>query len=348
MEGRPLVFSIGAHRRKHVTLLFVGGLVATLGLAVVNPAVAGKPSDGGGGSTVLPTPTRIVVTGVTSDFTRGAELPPGGLPSVVVQAGGPLVVAVRFEDADGNEAAFKKDTALDATSNVGRLGPVTGTALKGISTATVTTSVTTVVNRVVLTVGAGSGRNAPEGGPSVMFDVLAELEPDVPASNGVAFEQGIGGDTSCTAATPAEPVCGVVRLPRGAATNVLLSVGACDKVTDPEDPYAPCLEGPKGPDGAVVQSLFSQPTDAYRTDSPAAIILKCDKTLCGTGSIRARTVLWSLGGNAPLVAAEACPGKNTMAAEATPCVDYVQSTRDGSGDTHLFLLTDRDIRTGIG
>ena len=64
--------------------------------------------------------------------------------------------------------------------------------------------------------------------------------------------------------------------------------------------------------------------------------------------IRNRTVLWSLGGNAPLEAAEPCPAKNTMATAGTPCVDYVQSTRDGSGDTHLFLLTDQDIRTGIG
>jgi hypothetical protein len=37
-----------------------------------------------------------------------------------------------------------------------------------------------------------------------------------------------------------------------------------------------------------------------------------------------------------------------MATAGVPCVDYVQSKRDGSGDTHLFLLTDRDLRGGIG
>jgi hypothetical protein len=37
-----------------------------------------------------------------------------------------------------------------------------------------------------------------------------------------------------------------------------------------------------------------------------------------------------------------------MAEVGVPCVDYVQSKRDGSGDTHLYLLTDRDMRTGIG
>jgi hypothetical protein len=37
-----------------------------------------------------------------------------------------------------------------------------------------------------------------------------------------------------------------------------------------------------------------------------------------------------------------------MAAAGVPCVDYVQSKRDGSGDTHLYLLTDQDLRGGIG
>ena len=334
-----------ASRHRHLALLFASCLAVALGLAVVNPAVAGKPS---GGGTVLPTPTSIVVVGVTSDFTRGPAFPGDALPSVVVQAGGTLTVDVRFQDATGAAAAFKKDTALRVTTNVGTLSSTTGKALKGQSTARIVTSVTAVVNRVVLTVSAPSAATVPSPGSSVTFDVLSEIKPNVPAPSGSAFAAGIGGNAGCLTAEPATPVCGIVQLPRGSGTNVLLSVGACDADPDPTALYAPCYEGPNGPGGAVVQSLFTQPTVPYSISSPAAIILKCDKTLCGTGSIQNLTVLFSLNGNDPLAAPEACPGKGVMATPGEPCVDYVQSRRDGSGDTHLFLLTDRDIRTGIG
>ncbi|HEV2796718.1 MAG TPA: hypothetical protein VGV65_03790, partial [Nocardioides sp.] len=334
-----------ASRHRHLALLFATCLAVVLGLAVVNPAVAGKPS---GGGTVLPTPTRIVVTGVTSDFTRSDvfEDLDGALPTVVVQAGGTLTVDVRFEDANGAAAAFKKDTTLRVTTNVGTLSSTTGKALKGQPTARITTSVTSVVNQVALTVAAPSAAPVPAPGSSVTFDVLSEIKPNVPASSGSAFAAGIGGNAGCVSAEPATPVCGIVQLPRGSSNNVLLSVGACD--TDPAAVYAPCYQGPNGPGGAVVQSLFTQPAVPYSTSSPATVILKCDKTLCGTGSIRGLTVLYSLKGNDPLAAPGACPAKGVMAEAGKACIDYVQSKRDGSGDTHLFLLTDRDIRTGIG
>jgi hypothetical protein len=334
--------SIIAPWRRALLLLLVGCLVAALAGAVTNAAVAGKATPS------LPTPTKIVVTQVTSDFTRGADFPGGALPSLVVAAGGQITIKVRFEDALGNAAAFKKDTPLTVTSNTGTVGTTAGTALKGSSTATVVTRVTDPINQVVLSVHAGTGSTAPSPGPTNTFDVLSVVKPNVTASNGGAFEEGIGGGSSCATAEPSAPVCGIVRLPRGSGANVLLSVGACDPDPDPDALYAPCYAGPHGPGGAVVQSLFTQPTDRYRIDSPATLIIKCDKTLCGTGSIQALTVLYSLGGNQPLTAPLACPAKGVMAEAGKPCVDYVQSKRDGSGDTHLFLLTDRDIRTGIG
>jgi hypothetical protein len=339
------VLPTSASRRRHVALLVAGCLAIALGFAAVTPAVAGKPS---GGGTVLPVPSSIVVVAVTSDFTRGTAFPGDALPSVVVQAGGTLTVDVRFQDANGAAAAFKKDTALRIATNVGTLSSTTGKALKGQSTAQITTSVTSVVNRVVLTVSAPAAATVPSPGSSVTFDVLSEIRPNIPATSGSAFEAGIGANADCVSAEPATPVCGIVRLPRGSSTNVLLSVGACDVDPDPVAPYAPCYEGPNGPGGAVVQSLFTQPAVPYSIGSPATIVLKCDKTLCGTGSIQGLTVLFSLNGNDPLGAPEACPAKGVMATPGEPCVDYVQSKRDGSGDTHLFLLTDRDIRTGIG
>jgi hypothetical protein len=337
------VSSLSASRHRLLALLFVGCLAIALGI-VGNPASAGKPS--GGSGTVLPTPTSIEVVRVTSDFTRGEAFPGGALPSVVVQAGGTITVEVRFEDATGAPAAFKKDTALQVTTSAGTLSSTTGTALKGLSTATVVTSIASAVNQVALTVSAGSGATAPSSGSTVAFDVLSEVRPDVATPNGSFFEQGIGGSAGCTTAEPLTPVCGIVRLPRGSGVNVLLSVGACDP--NAASRYAPCYRGPGGPGGAVVQSLFTQPSVAYSTDSPATIILKCDKTLCGTGAIQRLTVLYSLNGNDPLAAPDPCPAKGTMATAGKPCVDYVQSKRDGSGDTYLFLLTDRDIRTGIG
>ena len=207
---------------------------------------------------------------------------------------------------------------------------------------------------MVFTVSAGSGPKAPTPGTSYVpgvkdlrFDVLTDVSTPLDGQNGNAFQAGFGGNDGCADATEAAPVCEIVLLPRGAGSDVLLTVGACD--TDVSSLYAPCFTGATGTvGGAVLQALFAQPSTPYSVDSPATVVVKCDKSLCGGGPIRNLTVTYSLGGNSPLAAADPCPAKNTMATAGVPCVDYVQSKRDGAGDTHLYLLTDRDIRTGIG
>ena len=245
------MLSTSAPRRRHFALLSAGCLAAALALAVINPAVAGNPSGGGGGS-VLPTPFRIVVKSVTSGVALPTGLPAPGpsspVPYVVVKAGGTFQVTVDFVDAEGFPAAFTKDTTLTITSNVGTLTFGTGTALKGKSTATIDTSLTTAVNRVVLTVRAGSGPKAPKegmsyvlGGKDLRFDVLTDVSPLLPGTDGYAFEEGFGGKNDCAEATESAPVCEVVLLPRGAGTDVLLSVGACDIGVLPL--YAPCFSG---------------------------------------------------------------------------------------------------------
>ncbi|RYC05585.1 hypothetical protein [Nocardioides zhouii] len=330
-------------RRKKLALAIAAGLAVALSGAVTSAAPAANTA-----------PVVVVVDSVTSDVVIPSGLPGAALPYVVVKAGGTIRVTVSFLDALGQPAAFTKDTRLTVSSNVGTLSSTTGLARAGEQSAVVATSLTAPVNRVVLTVGAGSGPKAPAAGTSYVpgvkdlrFDVLSDLSPALTATNGSAFAAGFGGQDSCVQATEAAPVCEVVLLPRGAGSQVLLSVGVCD--TDRTSTYAPCFRGAKGVvGGAVAQALFSQPSSPYEVDSPATIIVKCDKTLCGGGSIRGVSVIYSLLGNGSLAAADACPAKNTMAAPATPCVDYVQSKRDGSGDTHLYLLTDRDIRTGIG
>ena len=129
--------------------------------------------------------------------------------------------------------------------------------------------------------------------------------------------------------------------PLRAATSpqVLLSLGAC---TGTADPYAKCNAR-----GVVVQTLANL-TGLYPKDDPATVIMKCDKTLCGTGAIQALFLNYSLLGDASLTKAEACPRKNTIGADQDACVDYVQSKRDGFGDTHLYLLLTRDARVSVG
>lgn len=331
-------------RRRRLALLLAGCLAAAVGGVITDAATAAN---------TLPAPVTISVDRVWSDVNLPDGLPDSGKPYVVVAVGGTIHVGVSFHDASGGDAAFNKDTTLTISSNVGTLSSTTGTALKGSPTATIDTSLTTAVNQVVLTVTAGSGPKAPSPGSSYVpgvndlrFDVLSELRANESSSSGSPFQEGIGGDSDCTNATASAPVCGTLVLPRGSGSNVVLSAGACD--TSPTSLYAPCHVGTNGPGGAIVQALFAQPTTSYTPTSPATIVVRCDKTLCGTGAIQGLTVAYSLTGNGALTPALACPAKNTMAQAGVPCVDYVQSKRDGSGDTYLYLLTDQDIRTGIG
>jgi len=331
-----------ARKTRPLVLSLLLGVVAALGGAFGTFAPAGGAS--------LPTPTSMVITKISSVDPPGG-LPDGAAPNTLVVAGGVLTIHVVFS-AGSAAAAFKSDTPLTISSTGGTLTTTTGLAPAGQTYADVTTSIKAPINRVGLTLtvskGPSKGLSTGTPDPALLFDVLSDLRFE---DSMAGFQQGIGGGSNCTDATRGAPVCGIVMLPNGSSSSqVLLSLGLCD--TDPDSTYAPCHVGPKGPGGAVVQTLFGQASQPYTVDSPATVIIKCDKTLCGTGSIQALTVIYSLGGNSALTAAGPCPAKGTMGTDengvGVPCVDYVQSKRDGSGDTHLFLLTDRDLRGGIG
>ena len=165
------------------------------------------------------------------------------------------------------------------------------------------------------------------------FDVLSQLRLAPSTTN---FRQGIGGSGDCTEATPADPVCGVVILPNGATSEqVLLSLGACDPT------YAGC-----DPRGSVVQTLAGL-AGLYTKSSPATILIRCDKSLCGGQGVSKIHLMYSLLGNSPLAQAPACPKKNTIGSNQPVCVDYVQSHRDNAGDTMLFLLFTEDARVSV-
>ena len=343
------MFDVSTTRRRRLVLTLVGCLAV-----VASSLVAGTAS---GANTA---PVAISINGIVGeDLSELGNLPPGAAPITFARVDQTFLVDVSFHDSTGATAPFNGDVTLEITGTTNNgtaaLSPSRVVVPKGNATFSLPTSIGAAANQVALTVKV-VGKGAPKGvAPGVSYlpdaspvkDLRFDVVSDARITDGDSgFVQGIGGDANCSDATQQAPVCGVVLLPEGAGAKVLLSVGACD--TDPTSLYAPCFVGKKGAGGAVVQTLFAQPATPYTITSPATLVVKCDKSLCGTGAIRGLTVAYSLAGNGALVDAVACPAKGTMATAGVPCVDYVQSTRDGSGDTHLFLLTDRDLRGGIG
>lgn len=318
--------------RRHRVLLM---LLACLGLAV--PLVVMQSA-----SAANTTPVRIQIDQIRSDVTAPDGTPATSTPTVLVQAGGALYVDVSFYDASGLPTSFNTDTTLAISSSAGTPSPSTGVAPKGAQNVTLTTSIPTAANQVSLTVSVAGGRGARTvtpgtSSPAQLFDVVSQLRTD-PASLNTSFTQGIGGgDGMCTDATRQSPVCGIVMLPNGAASSVLLSSGVCDGTA-----YTPCTTK-----GAVIQTLFND-GGLYTSTAPATLLMKCDKSRCGTGAIKNVPVYFSLNGNDALAAVPPCPAKNTLGTGQQMCVDYVQSQRDGAGDTYLYILFTQDARVGMG
>jgi hypothetical protein len=292
----------------------------------------------GPASGASPKPVTIVVDGV-SGVTAPDGTPAAAVPTALVEAGQPFSVQVSFYDSEGQPASFNKDTTLAITANGAgpgnTPGPATGVAPAKETSATLTTSLPLPANQVSITVSAPglNGSNAVAPGTSAVFDVLADIEL-YDAEAGVAFSQGIGGARNCTEATEEKPVCGVLMLPNGAASSqVLLSQGRCDTT------YGGCTS----PRGSVIQALADLES-LYTTTAPATILVKCDKSLCGNGSLKDVRPGYSLLGNAPLQPAPDCPSKGTLGEDQEVCVDYVQSNRDNAGDSLLYLLFTKDAR----
>jgi hypothetical protein len=308
-------------------------LVATAATAFAAVTVLGSAAQ----ATHPPQPASITVGSITSAIQPPEGTPDGAVPYVLVKAGDQFSIHVSFKSRSGAPAAFTRNTTLTIATNTGagnKPVPATGIALAGQTTAVLTTTLALPANQVRVTVSAsGSGVTPGTSSPAQAFDVLSELRVAPSTPN---FRQGIGGSGDCTEATPENPVCGVVILPNGAtSTQVLLSLGACDLV------YAAC-----DPRGAVVQTLAGL-SGLYTNTSPATILMRCDKTLCGSKGVPKTYLMYSLQGNAPLTQAPACPKKSTIGSTQAVCVDYVQSQRDNAGDTMLFLLFTRDARVSV-
>jgi hypothetical protein len=317
-------------RRVAAILALVVSLLAAVGLMVSGPATAASPA-----------PTAVRIDSVTSDVAAPGGTPGGAVPTVLVKTGGTVHVNVSFYDSTGAPASFTKDTAVTVTSagKGGVLTQITKTVKKGATFDTINVSFAEAANQIRLTVKipvkGGVSLVAPAS-DAQLFDVLTQLT-FTPSFPGTFLQQGIGGDSGCQNATPTNPVCGVVILPHGAQSDqVLLSLGACDA------DYALCGSNK----GVVVQTL-AKLTGLYAKSDPAALLIKCDKTLCGVGPIQGQNLNFSLAGNEALAPATPCPAKGTVGADQKACVDYVQSKRDGSGDTLLYLLFTQDMRGSV-
>ncbi len=291
-----------------------------------------------------PKPVRIQIDRVFSSVSAPAGTPDEAVPYALVVAGQSFSIEVSFYDAYGQPASFWSTTPLAISTTAGSSNlpsPATGSAPAGATTATLTTTLAKPANQVRVTVSAPTltGHKAVTPGtssPDQQFDVLSELRFQASAP-GTPFVGGIGGQANCASATSDDPVCGSLRLPKGAqSSQVLLSRGLCDAV------YAAC----GSTRGSVLQFLGNL-DGLYTPTSPATMLVRCDKSLCGKKAIHRTKLNYSLLGNAALVAAPKCPGKGRLGPGQEVCVDYVQSTRDNAGDTLLVLLLTRDARISV-
>lgn len=334
--------SFTAAPRRRLALLLVAALAAALGGFATQTAAAGPPSSTGNG------PTAIVINRVYSNIAAPSGVPTGSVPNVIVKKGDAFFVEVSFVDSKGRSASFDAPVTLTMTAasnaSATTLTSAAVQVAKGQPTALLSGSIAEAANQVRLTVSGGGLTK--ETSPAQWFDVLSTYRSEAAAS-----QQGIGGsDERCASATALAPVCGTLLLPNGASSQVFMSLGPCDSTT-----YTSCGNRLGGSIVQVLADLTAPSTanpnvetDLYTKRSPATLIIKCDTTLCETGAIQGIPVNFSLAGNGALGPAPACPRKGTVGNNQDVCVDYVQSKRDGSSDTILYLLFTRDLRGGIG
>lgn len=260
---------------------------------------------------------------------QGMAVPTGTSSAPFVVKGTPFDVTVSFLDASGNPTVLPSGvTSLQLNDSLGdALGTVTNIPSTAQSVTFQGVSIATAANGVTVSASATTG-NKKSTNPvaSDPFDVLvtfASTPQNTPLSQ-------IGG-TSSTAgclATPSDPVCADLLLPSGSDTSILMSLGVCGGL-------GKCL-------GADSQALVG--LSQYTKSSPATMIVKCDKTLCGGGGINKQKLAVEPSTGGGFAEAPACPAKNTIALDQWACVDYVQSTRDNAGDTFLYLLFTNDVR----
>ena len=320
--------SAHARGRRQLGLLTAAAALGTLVLYPLStgPALAASPAV-----------ASQTVGAVTSDVVPPLGTPAPARPSVLTSVGRSVSVLVAFFDAYGNPASFNQNTdVVLTTSGVGGT-TVVRTVGKGVQSVDLSTAnFATAANKVTVTVSVPGVRGKaiipPVTSPTV-FDVLQFLTPPVTAGSNYVQNVGRTG-LGCPTVTAADPLCATVYLPLGAAGNVVLGTGACD---GPNETYTNCDRT-----SSFVLELLGD-LSPYGQTSPVTVVLTCDKEYCGRGPIQGNVPVFTQGGNAQLEPVTPCPAKGVAKAVGA-CVDYVQSTRDNAGDTHLYVLFTRDAR----
>lgn len=300
-----------------------------------------------------PAPPPEPVTGVATQLALtpgpGLVLPEGSrAPERLYSQQQDLTVTVDLVDDLGAAAAYSTGQALEVSLAVTQSGSA---FLAGVTTVTVPGGGTTATftglrlradNLVRLTASVVSPRKAAAAiapDTSDPFDVvLRSSTVDVPLAQQdtslLVTAEGFG--VPCTA-TPESPTCVDVLLGNGVSSDVFFSTGTCTGSI-----------GCQAAGRTVLQVLADLETGTrYPNDAPATLVVKCDKTLCGGGAIQRTELQASLEPTGSLTTAPACSAKGVVDAGLDHCVDYVQSKRDGSGDTYLYWLVTRDARFSI-
>jgi hypothetical protein len=320
-----------AHRRRYFGLLSAGAALSALALS---PVLTGTAHAAGS----LPAPAFVSVSAATGDVVTSPVVG-DAKPTVVTKVGATVTVTVSLWTSSDKTtaAAFNKDTDFTLTS--GGVS-VTRTFLANKTSDTFTTGAfDTAVNKTTVSVSfpglKGKSAIAAASSPTE-FDVLFFAEGDT-ASTGYTRNVGKDGAT-CGEVDPEHPFCATVLLPKGAG-SIVVGTGACDDTT-----YTDCKVAQKS---FVLELLADLTGDGYTATEPATLILSCDKLYCGNGAIKNNVPHLTSKGNAPLENVPACAAKGVGPAPDSlvdACVDYVQSTRDNAGDTHLYVLFTRDLR----
>ncbi len=325
-----------AHRRRYFGLLSAGAALSALALS---PVLTGTAHAAGS----LPAPAFASVGEATGDVVASPVSLPAK-PTVITQVGATVKVTVSLwtSSAKTTAAAFNKDTDFTLTS-----GGVSVTRTFPANTAVLeftTGAFGTAVNETTVSVSFPGlkGKSAiPAASSPTVFDVLTFVAADT-AAPGQPYTRNVGkGGGTCGEVTAQEPFCATVILPNGAANagNIVVGTGTCGDAT---------FTGCKVSQNSFVLELLADLTGRYSATSPATVILSCDKIYCGNGAIKNNVPSLTSLGNGPLADVPACAAKGVGPEPGNllvdACVDYVQSTRDNAGDTHLYVLFTRDLR----
>lgn len=298
------------------TLILAGSHSATV-------VTSGGLSSGPLYFTVVPAPaSQLTIDSVTDQAGVG-----------ILSVGEPFDVTVTARDPYGNPSAYTGPVTLSAADSSGATVALGGTT-SGSFTGSATFSFTGLTfasygNGITLTAAS----TAPDGTPYLRpaydpLDVSAYLTT-APGSSTQPLS-----NSSCVVSS-SNPVCATLLLPNGANSVVSLSQGSCSGYTSCLASNAPMLVDARADLGTL-----------YSKNSPATLILECDKSLCGQGGTNSYPIWFqsSVPGTSVVPQIPACPSKGKLGNDQIACQDYVQNHRDNAGNLIAYVLFDEDAK----